>query len=514
MRKRFLDDQDMKVLVVLALSEILKVMEEEIVECLDTIMEMLAEIDFNKNPKLYMLLKEAGERLRSKVLYQIETNKELTSDIISIILDCINKYFERENSNIKKWVLAWFYFLLNVDDCRIFLSLWIHLVDMINLLSKYEDEEIINITENLIQELLNKFMKYESSIAKDICFSMCEKLLDNYNEYELELKQQLLSLDWIIGSFMTGVKENGSSVDGTPAAEQVEATLVKCLKLIIDNQNITESKIKEKLNVLNNSLLHSLKHSDRLLESRKEERFGQVLDLLIARLKTADLKTIQLIIIWLDRIFELNPILFEAHVNSFVRVLDNECHSILAYTMTFTAKLINVLNHYELIERIVGFYISHKKKDSKLREFIEFIKILMPVSSDAIGVFVEIISILMRLADNIYLLKMIENFQHLYISDHSFAFLRDFIKKVKIGKLTPAENTHFLKIVELWSLNNMASFGLCIASGKYKMAYSIIVWIAQNEIKKHDIDQLHTFIMMLEAPYFAYTRIDLLKFNQ
>lgn len=513
-RKRFADDQDIKTLVVICLTEILKATEEELVECLDTILEMLVEIDFNKNSKLYMLSKEAGEKLRSKVLYYLETNKEVANMLINIIVACINKYFERENSNIKKWVLAWFYFLLNIDEPNIFLSLWMHLVDLINLLPKYDDEEIINVTENLIQELLNKFKRYESSISKNICFNLCKRLLDNFNEYELEPNQQLLSLDWIIASFETGIKGDVSSVDAYVGCNNLEDILVNCLQLIIDNQQSSDIKIKERLNTLNCVLLANLENADKLLEDKQDNRFYNVLSLFNTKLKSADLVTIQFIIKWLERIFELNSKLFEANIDDFIAVLDSEAHAILNYIMTFMANLVNGLQSKDVIYKIVNFYTSHNRKDAKIKHFIDFIKILMPTSVNAIKIFIEIVSLLLDQADDVYLLKVIDSFQSLYVTDPNFAFLRDFIKHVKLGKLSPSDKEHYAKIVELWSRNYTASYALCIASGKYKTAYRIILWLAQNNIRKHSIDQLHAFIRMMETPYFAYIRIDLLKYNQ
>lgn len=99
------------------------------------------------------------------------------------------------------------------------------------------------------------------------------------------------------------------------------------------------------------------------------------------------------------------------------------------------------------------------------------------------------------------------------IFEENFIFLRKLIKKYKSHNITEEEKNDFQRIFKIWCFNEISLFSLCIISGNYKLAELIIRNISEQDLKEVDLIQLTQFVKMLELPYFAYVRIDLLDLS-
>lgn len=499
--------------IVVCLYEILKTMGEELAKCLDMIFDSLVAIDFNSNGKLLGLVLDLSQQLHNKCMSQIEAEDGSAIEVVDMIRGCVGKYLDREDTNVKMWVLIWFSLFLNIPEINLTNDLWKHIVSLINLLGLFEEENSRKQAEDLLSSSLESFRNNESQFDRKKILEISLELLNNHKEVSLDASQQTLSLKWLVFQLETVFRDIDDLVEVDEIDQQLEEILLKGSTIIIEHRpednKMTSSLIRE----LNNVLLENLEGPKKLFQKSIENKFHSVLHLLINRLRTADDHNINLLFDWIERIFQLNPELLKIHSTNLTRILDADSKSNLHNILKFITRLVGGLKDFVVVGDVVVFYSQHKKKDWKIGEFLEFVKIMMGRVED-ITLFSYLLGELKKCKDFVFISKVVENFQCLYVNNKSFSFLKKFIKRVKNNDITVEEKEHFQLIMEIWTHHSISMFSLCIASGKYKMAHYIILKIAQEEIKKIDIEQFQLFVEMLELPYFSYIRIDLLKFNE
>lgn len=503
----------MKTHIVICLYEILKIMDEEITKCLDVILDIFTDVDFNSNEKLVGLVQELHEKIKKKYLTQIGVNASDAQETMKVIKSCVNKYFEKKDYNIKMWVLAWFFEFITVDGVDLVNSIWVHVVDLVNVLDRYSNSEIMAETKRLIDLTLYKFNRLDSQANKQVCLQICRELLENHENSKLSVNQQVISLKWLISLLELIFKDVDELEEFEENVEVFEQIFLKSIVIIIDNKSTNHESVNQLISELNSCFLENLENANKVFQTSPENKFQSILCLLIDRLRTANSGNINLLFDWIEKIFVMNPEDIKQHASNIAKILDNDNTINLNQIMKFITRLISNLNNFVIIPYIVQFYALHKKKDWKVTEFIDFMKIVMTKTEDII-LFACVLEELLKIKDRLFVMKVIESFQALYVNDKSFTFLRKFIKRVKTENIAVQEKEYFRIIMETWACHPISMFSLCIASGKYKMAHYIILKIAQDEIKKMDIEQFQLFVEMLELPYFSYIRIDLLKFNE
>ncbi len=247
-------------------------------------------------------------------MFLLEKNQSKVKELVSKILRILMKTFERENLNIKSWVLGWLNFLINLEknDTSYFFSEII--VNLILFLSNTGHKELKNNAINLLNYSQKKFMISDAihNISYDLYF--IDRLLHNYVNKGFNDTQRLSTIDWtmkILKIIFEKCNSKQVSFERIEAYSKIEGILLNSIKIIIHFPECNNEQLKNLLLCYNEFLNNNFDILNQILEANcknlKINHFQTLLDFICKNLSKSDKKTMFMLIGWAEKLFEITP---------------------------------------------------------------------------------------------------------------------------------------------------------------------------------------------------------------
>ena len=514
-------NQKAKITILEGFNNLLTYIGDELVKCIEDIFSILLSFISNQDETIIFQGKQNNEILKAKFTYYFDKHENKEKKVIRKILQFMQNPFERENLNVKSWVLGWLHYLINLENDSITYFFAEIVLNLILFLSKVGHKELKNNAINLLNFIQKKFLISDAIRDLNYDINFVYQLLDNYVNRDFNDTQRLYTIDWVKKIleivFDLYEKKNLNFVEKNLIANgRFDQILLNSIDIINDYPNCENNNLKHDLLEYNEFISKKFEIWNQIFEEITENdcnKYSELLDFVCKKMSKSNKNTLYILIEWADKLFQKTPHSFSQHVYTLIDILENEDELILNSIIKFMTSLIHKLNNFDITAKIIFYFFNDRKVDSNLSGFLKFIKILFE-KIDSLDFLLNILKEIKKQASEIFFCRIIYHFHLLLVFENNFKFLRVLLKKIKTKKFENQDLEAFKNIFKMWCYHSISLFSLCIISGNYQFALEIIKEISLEELKEVDLLHLTQFVKMIELPYFAYIRIDLLDMDR
>lgn len=170
----------------------------EFTQCISSIFQLLLNLIADEDEQVVYKAKENDEILKAKFQFYFEKQTPDQRELISEILRFLQVPFQRENMEVKGWVLGWLKFIINQENnftTQFFSTI---VSNLIVFLQSYGHDELKKNTLSLLSFAQKKYLLSDMIWNVSYNLDFVHLLLENYVNKNFSETQRITTIEWCL----------------------------------------------------------------------------------------------------------------------------------------------------------------------------------------------------------------------------------------------------------------------------------------------------------------------------